>query len=217
VPVPRGLWDETGLIDGWWDQTAKAEGWFDADLLDASASADVTVALTGVAGTGAAGTVGIIVGGDITVALTGTGATGQVGSVGTTGGTSTVTEAVGGGGRGKRRERITLVYKGQEVVAESIEEAESWAAAIREHERAKLEAIKPVPQRPVLPVPTVQKLQLASAEYNSPAIAAIVAQIQQQMRDDYRAAIKRAEDARAAYGAYVMALEQDDEDILILL
>lgn len=122
-----------------------------------------------------------------------------------------------GGGKGKRRERITLVYKGQEVVAESIEEAESWAAAIREHERAKLEAIKPVPERPVLPVPAVQKLQLVSADYNSPAIAAIVAQIQQQMRDDYRAAIKRAEDARAAYSAHMAALEQDDEDVLTLL
>lgn len=35
MTIPLGLWDTTGLADGWFDETRQAVGWWDADLLDA--------------------------------------------------------------------------------------------------------------------------------------------------------------------------------------
>ena len=45
MSIPRGLWDETGLADGWFDETQQPVGWWDADLLDVAAAGGVTASL----------------------------------------------------------------------------------------------------------------------------------------------------------------------------
>ncbi len=49
MAIPRGLWDETGVADGWFDETQQARGWFDQDLLDTTSS-PVAYTLSGDAG-----------------------------------------------------------------------------------------------------------------------------------------------------------------------
>ena len=49
MTIPRGLWDQTGVSDGWFDETQQPVGWFDADSLDVTSGA-VAYTLSGAAG-----------------------------------------------------------------------------------------------------------------------------------------------------------------------
>ena len=73
-----GVFDPEIIAQAWFDPVIRPIGWWDRDLVDApAAGGDVTVAVTGVAATGAVGSVAP----SLSVPLSGVAGTGEVGSV----------------------------------------------------------------------------------------------------------------------------------------
>jgi hypothetical protein len=172
-----------------------------------------------VAGTGAVGTMGIIVGGDITVAITGVSATGQVGDVGTTGGTPVVTTSAVVGHVGKpKRKRHYVEIDGQYFEVRDEDHAVEILTALHEEARkaapvAVAEAAK-VEKEPVIPRMTVVK-----TSYKKEFVKTLQDKVDEtntQIEKTYLAAQKAYRSWQLAEAARI-AREDDDTEALLLM